>query len=121
MHFYFLCIYLTKMAVTFLEDLFIDLQVEFHLEAEIYIALVHVMIGIEVCPKSYQLNLQKIIKKRSTVVTINKHYAISKCESIDSASMDKLSQKKINYLGTPTRKLLAKKTLSRKCTQDVSR
>ena len=109
------------MAVTFLEDLFIDLQVESHLEAEIYITLVHVMIGIEVCPKSYELNHQKVIKKRSTVVTISKNYALNKCESLDAVSMDKLSQKKINYLGTPTRKLLAKKTLSRKCTQDVSR
>lgn len=79
------------------------------------------MIGIEVCPKSYELNQNKIIKKRSQYVSINKHYTVSKCESLDAMPMEKLSQKKINYLAAPTRKLLMKKTLSRKCTQDVNR
>lgn len=74
------------------------------------------MIGLEVCPRSYELNHKKVIKAKAPTVTITKTFPLSRCESLDSGSMEKLTQKKINYLGTPARKLLVKKTLSRKCT-----
>ncbi len=72
------------------------------------------------CPKSYELNHKKVIKKRE--VAIGKTYTISKCDSIESSFgfVEKPSQKRIMNLSVPKR-LLAKKTLERKGTQEVSR
>jgi acyl-ACP thioesterase len=78
--FYFLCIYFTKLTANFLEDTFVDILVEGHLEAELYISLVYVMIGLQVSPKSYEINHRKVVSEPLTFRT--KTYLISKTDSI---------------------------------------
>lgn len=43
-----------------------------------FIALVHVMLGVEVCPKTYTVNLKKVVRARSPIRLLT----ISKCDSI---------------------------------------
>ena len=110
---------MTKITVTFLSDTFLDLEVDKHLEAEVYITLVYVMLGLEVCPKSYDLSLKKFIKSgapKRPIPRKNTHF--SNCESVPSLASTK-KMNKINHALMPLKKLLVKLTLERKCTLDI--
>lgn len=73
------------------------------------------MIGLEVSPKSYEVNHKKVISDRYVVKS--KVYLVSKTESIESV-VSKSSNKRINYLQNPIRKFQQKMTLERKATHD---
>jgi len=63
-YFYFLCVYLTKLVAAFMTDLFSDIDVTKSMEAELYIVLVHVMIGLEVSAGSYEIYHRKVINEK---------------------------------------------------------
>jgi hypothetical protein len=98
------------MTVSFLEDTFIDLEIEVHLEEEIYIALVYVMLGLEVCPRTYQLNLKKFIQSKPRV--IKKSTFLSHFDSMPSIE-SRSRLKKLGSLAVPMKKLVNKLTIER--------
>jgi hypothetical protein len=74
---------------------------------------VHVLLGLEVCPRSYEVNLRKIVHQPRTVTKLR-----TVVSSFDSSSslFSKRRFKKTNTLTTPLKRLLAKCTLERKGT-----
>jgi hypothetical protein len=66
------------------------------------------MIGIQVSPKSYEVNYRKVISEPLDYKT--KTYLVSKTEPIESA-VPKLSNKKINLFSTPSKRIQTKYTL----------
>ena len=71
------------------------------------------MIGIQVSPKSYEVNHRKVISEPLDFRT--KTYLVTKTEPIESV-VTKLSNKKINLLSIPSKRIQAKFTLERKPT-----
>ena len=76
------------------------------------------MLGLEVCPRSYDVNLKKFIRFEPARILQKKNTFLSNCESMPSFSSSKKMKKLKNM--NPIHKLLVKLTIERAADHNLS-
>lgn len=115
--FYFLCVYLTKLAGTVLSDLFLEVEVDLNLESELYVILVHVLLGLEVSGRSYEVNMKKVVSEKYS--HFSKNISFSKMDSIDTLA-SKPSSKRLNPRNKHPKCLIDRKPTSLEGQSDLT-
>lgn len=86
LHFEMWMVFVTKIISNFYHEIFIDINTSLKLQAEIYIILVHILIGLNVNAKSYELLNAKYLHE-------NEHFhRISDAERLSSIKKHKLKK-----------------------------
>ena len=82
-HYYFFCVFMTKIVSSFLAHTFKQIDIDRTLEAELYIILNFVILGLEVSARNYEINLNKFINIKARKI-IKKPTINQKLHSLSS-------------------------------------